>query len=480
MNNLALNSRAGLASEKSPMLGQSFHADVLPKEQNSKEARVEEITMASPGNDAIQNHQNFVENIKNKLNHYAGIIDSRESVTRLILDLTAFDIPTVIAGATRNWSSFLEACLESSLSSFNLIIAPSMTKLMANFAGKLFLDKEDQKHFDKLARFYRTELHDEEGFKNGVKRILNEEPKDLDRIANLYLEAGNNAKSQSYKNQANSLNDYFRNIKFKSDRLKSLIDFKETTLLFESFFEGGIWGGFGLLLRWFRKNILKQDTFTGTNKYVNKDEAKKLGQDLPLKIWQKVMGVGAMFLSPAINFTLMKLCRNRESVEKNKFLQLCDSGLDMTHGLFPKLGLLFSFTTVPKWFGALATVQGKDELIERIMKLFSVMPSWWLGHRVTNGLLAKAADKSLVKKYGVQAGIMLEKEQLNSYAPDPAKIHHILEQTQNNPALQKEARSKHAKVLYSGLSLHSLGVLGVSLLINQITKWRVKNKLGMP
>jgi hypothetical protein len=473
MNNLALNLRAGLASEKSPTLGQFFNADVLPKEQNFREERLEFTPVE------LAQEESILDKVKAKLKHYAGIIDSRESVTRLILDLTAFDIPTVIAGATRNWSSFLEACLESSLSSFNLIIAPSMTKLMANFAGKLFLDKEDQKHFDKLARFYRTELHDEEGFKNGVKRILNEEPKDLDRIANLYIEAGNNSKSQSYRNQASSLKDYFGNIEFKPDRLKSLIDFKETTLLFESFFEGGIWGGFGLLLRWFRKNILKQDTFTGTNKYVNKDEAKKLGQDLPLKIWQKAMGVGAMFLSPAINFTLMKLCRNRESVEKNKFLQLCDSGLDMTHGLFPKLGLLFSFTTVPKWFGALATVQGKDELIERIMKLFSVMPSWWLGHRVTNGLLAKAADKSLVKKYGVQAGIMLEKEQLNSFAPDPAKIHHILEQTQDNPVLQKEARSKHAKVLYFGLSLHSLGVLGVSLLINQITKWRVKNKLGV-
>ena len=174
----------------------------------------------------------------------------------------------------------------------------------------------------------------------------------------------------------------------------------------------------------------------------------------------------------------MSLCRNREAVKNSKFLQLCDSGLDMTHGLFPKLGLLFSFTTVPKWIGALATVQGKDELIERIMKLCSVMPSWWLGHRVTNGLLAKAADKSLVKKYGAEAGIMLEKDQLHSMAPDPAKIHHVLEQTEHDPELQKEARSKHAKVLYSGLTLHSLGVLAVSLLINQVTKWRVTNKLG--
>ena len=420
----------------------------------------------------------FYDKLKTKFKHYAGIIDSRESVTRLILDLTAFDIPTVIAGATRNWSSFLESCLESFLSSFNLVVAPTMTKIMAGLASKIFLDQEDQKHYDKILKFYRNELHDETGFDKGVARILDEEPKDLERIAILYKDAANDQKSDKYNAEAQELKDYFSNIKYRDDKQKAIINFKEATMLFESCFEGGIWGGFGLMLRWFRKNVLKKDSFTGTDKYVNEEEAKKLGEDKPLALWQKLVGGGATVLSPILNFSLMKLCRNREAVKGNKFLQACDTGLDMTHGLYPKLGLLFSFTTVPKWIGALATVQGKDELIERIMKLFSVMPSWWLGHRVTNGNLAKAADKQLVKKYGVEAGVMLEKDQLHSYAPDAAKIHHVLEKTAHDPELQQEARSKHAKVLYGGLTLHSLGVLGVSLLINQITKWRVQSKLG--
>ena len=470
METLAPNIGAGFVVG-APLQGQTsrFDTDLLPSAQEHSEPRLDKPLKETKG---------FIEKMATKLKHYAGIIDSRESVTRLILDLTAFDIPTVIAGATRNWSSFLESCLEAFLSSFNLIVAPVMTKFMASLSGKIFLDKDDQKHFDKLIRFYRNELHDEEGFTKGVNRILDEEPKDLERVSRLYKEAGDIEGAQKNEKTAQDLKEYFNELKFNPDKLKSLINFKETTLLFESMFEGGIWGGFGLMLRWFRKNVLKQDSFTGTNKYVNKEEAKKLGEDKPLAFWQKAVGGGATILSPLLNFTLMKLCRNREAVKNSKFLQACDSGMDMTHGLYPKLGLLFSFTTVPKWIGALATVQGKDEFIERIMKLFSVMPSWWLGHRVTNGLLAKGADKALSKKYGVDTGIMLEKDQVNSMAPDPAKIHHVLEQTDHNKELQEEARDKHAKVLYGGLTLHSLGVLAVSLLINQVTKWRVKSKLS--
>ncbi|MDD9898643.1 MAG: hypothetical protein OXU45_06555 [Candidatus Melainabacteria bacterium] len=410
--------------------------------------------------------------------NYAGIIDSRESITRIILDLTAFDIPTIAAAATRNWSSFCEAVFEGGLGTTTLFVAPHLTKLVAKLASKFFLDPEDQKHYDKLVRFYRHELHDEAGFKQGVSRILAEEPKDLERVAQVYQGVDKPERAQDYQNNAQELKHYFSNLNYQQARLKALLNFKESVIAFESLFEGSLWGGFGLMLRWFRKHILKQDSFSGTKNYVNKEEAAKLGEDKPLSFFQKILGGTAVLMSPLYNKLMMSACRDRTKVQRNKFLQLIDKGLDMTHGLFPKLGLLFSYTTVPKWIGALATVQGRDELIERFLKLCTVLPSWWLGHRIANGGLAAWFDKKLAAKHGVERGILLEPQYVNKWAPDPAKIHHVIERSKDNPALLEDAKDAHAKVLYAGLGLHSLGVFLITMLINKFTKWRVQNKLA--
>lgn len=407
---------------------------------------------------------------------YAGIIDSRESITRLVLDLTAFDIPVILAGATRNWSSFLEACLEASWSTIALFIAPPVTKLMAKISSFVYLDKSDQGHYDKLARLYRTELHDAHGFKEGVQRVLDEEPKDLERIATMYSSINQPAKAENYNKQSQSLKDYFQKLVFKPEKLKSLTNFKDTIVVLESAFEGLMWGGFGLALRWFRKNILKETRFTGTKAYLNDKDSKKLGQAEDLSLKQKLLGRMALMLSPILNFGLMGLCRNRELVKNNKILSAIDQGLDMTHGLFPKLGLLFSYTTIPKWFGAFSTVQGKDELIERVIKFCTLIPSWWLGHRVANGGLAAYFDKKLADEFGVKRGILLEPQYVGKLAPDPAKIHHVLEATKHDAKLQNKAKDYHAITLYAGITLHSIGVFLVTLLANQFTKWRVEGK----
>lgn len=420
------------------------------------------------------------KNIFSKLVHmarnYAGVVDSRESVTRIALDLFAFDIPTVVAAATRNWASFFEALFEATVGTTTLLIAPTVTKLLAKITSGLFLESEDQKHYDKLIRFYRSELHDEHGFQSGLQRILAEEPQDLERIAKVYDSSGNNTKSADFKSKADDLKNYFQKLRYHPGKLKSLIKFKEAVITAESCFEGFFWGSFGLTLRWLRKNILKQDRFTGTKKYLNEKDASKLGEDLPLNKLQKTFGVMAMFMAPVYNTIIMKLCRNRDLVARNKFLQICDRGLEMTHGLFPRLGLLFSYTTVPKWFGNLCTVQGMDEFVERALKLVTILPSWWLGHRVTNGGLSAYFDKKLAARHNVPEGILVEPKDIGKRSPEPARIHHVLERTAGNPKLQKEAKDLHAGILYSGIKLHSIGVFLITLLINQITKWRVTSK----
>lgn len=420
----------------------------------------------------VQTKNSFWDLAKN----YAGIIDSRESITRLVLDLTAFDIPVILAGATRNWKSFLEACFEASWSTLALFFAPFMTKTIAKLSSSFILKPEEKPYYDKISRFYREELVDETSFNKGLHRILGEEPRDLERVAKLYSNIKNTKQEQNYMKQASDLREYFSNLRFDEEAIKRFNKIKEATIIGESAVEGLLWGGFGLVLRWFRKNILKEDRFTGTKQYLNDKDSKKLGQGDELKPFQRLLGQSAMFLSPVLNTILLRLSRNKDLVANNSFLQMVRKGLDMTHGLFPKLGLLFTYTTVPKWFGAFSTTQGSDELIERIIKFCTLIPSWWLGHRVANGSLAAYFDKKLAEKYKVPRGILLEPEYVGKLAPDPAKIHHVMEVTEHNPELQREAKDAHAKVLYAGITLHSLGVFLVTMLANQITKWRVQSK----
>ena len=62
----------------------------------------------------------FLRMVKN----YAKVIDSRESTYRLALDLTAFDIPTLLAAAFRNFWNFLEAAWEAGIGTFMVFAAP--------------------------------------------------------------------------------------------------------------------------------------------------------------------------------------------------------------------------------------------------------------------------------------------------------------------------------------------------------------------
>lgn len=65
-------------------------------------------------------------------------------------------------------------------------------------------------------------------------------------------------------------------------------------VVFESAFEGLMWGGFGLALRWFRKNVIKEGRFTGTKAYLNDSDSKKLGQANELGYWQKLFGCSGL------------------------------------------------------------------------------------------------------------------------------------------------------------------------------------------
>ena len=80
----------------------------------------------------------FIKIAKNN----AKIIDSRESTYRTALDIVAFDLPTMLAGAFRNFWNFLEATLEAGIGTLMVIGAPQITTFIGNLMGEIFLNKD--------------------------------------------------------------------------------------------------------------------------------------------------------------------------------------------------------------------------------------------------------------------------------------------------------------------------------------------------
>ena len=441
------------------------------------------------------------QHYKNLAKGFAKIVDSRESTYRLALDLTAFDLPTLGAEAFRGIWRFLEAGWEAGIGTFMVFAAPKITTWVAEFVSKYILSKEEQTHTNNYLRFNMSELSSTSNMEKALQRIKNEEPKDQERISKIYEEIGNKKYSEQYKNNANNIKDFCSAFKPTEESRDKIYKLKRAVILGESLIEGGVWGSFGLSLRFFRKYILGQERFTGTMGYTSNEESSALGEGGELTLAQKIFGTATIFLSPVLNTILLKNTKDKKAVEKSGFLSIVDSHLDMTHGVFPKLGLLFTYTSVPKWASTFITSQGWYERLERVFKFLTIIPSWWLGHRITNGILAMNADKKLAKKYGVKEGILLKEEYLEPQDtkglgfmeklkyryPEPARIHHVLDRVEKDSKnmneetkkkFREEAEDLHAKTLYTGFALHSFLVWCITMLVNWSTKLRVKHALA--
>ncbi len=423
----------------------------------------------------------------------ASIVCSRESTYRTALDITAFDFPVLAADAFRGIKKFLESALECFSATLMVGISPYLTSFVGNLLGKQMLSKELQKDTINLLKFNMNELRDFEKFKTAHERIISEEVEDKLFVSSLFEKSGKKEKAEVFKQKAVEIERFCNDFHATEGKMKQIYKLKKATIIGESFLEGGWWGGYGLLLRGFRKYILKEERFTGTKGYVSDAESEQLGETGELRLFQKIIGVASIFISPILNTFLLNKIEDREAVRKSKFLTMVDNNMDMTHGVYPKLGLLFTQTTIPKWVGTITLSQGWFERIERILKLLTVVPSWWIGHRATNGVFALNADKELAKKYNVQPGILVEPEYLEYKTsgdepfferiqkrfPEPAKIHHVMDSTKTNKQLQEEAEDLHARCLYKGFTAHSLLVFGINMLVNYSTKlralWALRN-----
>lgn len=410
---------------------------------------------------------------------YAGIIDSRESTYRTFLDLTGYCLPMTFAAAFRNIWNFLETGFETLFDAAAVLSAPHITKFSGFLSSKFLLNKEEQKDYLNYLNFQLTELEDNQGFEEGKKRIASAEVHDRTRISELYLNLNQADKAEHHLKKAEEIGRFANDLTYSDSLREKIYKLKRATIVTESFFEGIMFASEGLLTRMFRKYILRQDQFTGTLGYSSDNSGNFGGGGFSL--FQKI-GIGLSFIiAPAINLGLFFKTKDVNKVKESPNLKMINRELDMTHGVFPKLWLLFTYLMAPFMTGKIFTAQDKYELFDTMFKQCLLIPSWWFGHRVTNGLLARHSDKKLESEFG-KRGILVEEdiyqknpddnwwEKLKKFCPEPTRIQHVLDKTEHNEEFKKEAVDLHAKTLYKGFGLHSFLIWVLMMGGNWVTK----------
>jgi hypothetical protein len=449
-------------------------------------------TASNPFESESQKNETYFQKAIHKLTDLAKVVDSRESVYRIALELLAFELPSLLAAATRNKFQFFEELFKGSIAIGISALAPNLAKFTTKIGSKLLLSPERHKDYKNYALFQNYELENLESLQKGLERIDSEEVKDQEFMAQL---SDKEESKDHFLGRANEIKDFVRRFRANEDTIESLRKLKKFAVLGESLLEGLVWGTLPYLNRIFRKHILKQDSFTGTIGYTSEEQRKKIGDIGHYNLLQKLGALIAPFSGFLLNLVSMKLTENKEAVSKNKFLIWIKENQDFTRGFFPKLGLLLSYLVIPVNISRLSHSQGRNELIENILMLLTVAPSWSLGHRATNGIYAKLTDNAFSAKHQIPTGTFIETEddkhikftgnkkstwwdKLMEQMPEPARIQQVIRKTEGLPHLKKSAMKEHAKTLYTGFTLHSLLVFGVRILINHLTKKRVEKKLA--
>ena len=417
---------------------------------------------------------------------YAGIIDSRESTYRTFLDVSGYCLPMMLSAATRNIWNFLETGFETFYDVICVFSTPHLTKLNGFICSKFILGKDEQKNYLNYMNFHLPELEDEKTFEEGRRRIANGEVHDRKRIGELYLNLNKQNKGNEYFSQAEEIKNFTNSLKYSNAVREKIYKLKRAVIICESFVEGVLFASEALLTRLFRKHILGQDQFTGTLGYSN-DTSRNFGGD-GFSTFQKV-GIGFSYIvTPLLNTILFVKTKDLTKAKNSESLKNINKELDMTHGIFPKLWLLFTYLLIPWLTGKLFTAQDKYEFFETVFKNTLLVPSWWFGHRATNGVLARSADKKLESEFGIK-GVLVEDsiyekkenesswQRLKKTCPEPTRIQHVLDKTEYNEEFKKKAVELHAKTLYKGFALHSFIIWVILMRGNWVTrKWVLSEK----
>ncbi len=411
---------------------------------------------------------------------YSKVVFSRESTYRGFVDVFANDIPELAAAATRNKAYFLEELMKSITATGAIFLAPKATKLSAKIAASSILSDEERKDLDKYLLFSRTDIDDLESLEKAKPEIARKEAIDQENLAKLFGQESK--KGKEHLKKAAEIKEFFKNLKITEDLKEKLHKLKKSVIIGENIIESSFWGFFPFLSRLFRKYALGIDRFTGTLDYIKDQDNDKLGNQKGFTKRQMLGTLAAMFFPPLLTILGLKITDDKEAVSKSDFLKGLKNQLDMKHGVYPKLGLFALFGAVPMLVSKVFNAQGPLELFESIIKFSITCSSLLLGDRVTNGTLAKKADKELQKEFGTSPGILYHhvdkqkgkalsaSQKLSQTFPEASKFQEVLDKTNHDEKLKETALGKYTKVLYKGFSLHAAGSFLVKMLVFKLTK----------
>ena len=426
--------------------------------------------------------------LENKLLDFSKIVFSRESTYRGFIDIFAADIPSLAAAACRNWTYFLEDVVKTIASTSMMFAAPLFIKLMIKLRSKeVFNEEHELKNTVNYMLFSNNDLKDLESFDTARVKITEDEVKDKYRIAELYgLDSKQGQKALS---RAKEIKNFMTNYQASDELREKIIKLKDKVTFAEGIVESTFWGLRPLMERLFRRYVLGINRFTGSLKYLSDEEADKLGNQKHFTVTQMMGTVLSIVLSPFLIARGQKIIRDPNKVNETKFNKTMHEQMDLKHGIYPKFGLYAAYSNIPLLISKLFNSQDPFELVEHFVRFCVTFISIFFGDRMTNGVMAKSADKELTEKYGEKPGILYYRnektpenfiEKLNSIFPEAAKYQDIEDKTKHNPELQEEATKKYKSTFFKGFFTHSFGSFLIKYGINMLTQFAVeiaKNRL---
>lgn len=401
----------------------------------------------------------------NKAHLLAGVFNTRESWKRTLLEVTGFELPELAAAilSKRPKANLVEILARSLYLTSVTAFDPKINSFFLRIVGKILIPEEYHKDILHIARFQREDLENLETFKEGLNKLKTHEINDQHFLAKMSL---TDTQRDNAVNGAAEIKDFTERFVANEDTLKVARAIKNIGIMSASV--AGILYGFMPIFNnvIVREKLLGQTGFTG----VDSNHREKFKGFKPIQKFGMAFG---MLSGGLVNGVLLPI----SNMKNTKFAQQVKKWQDLTHGIYPKLGLLLSGLAVPINISRISASMSGIELFENIMTLSIVATSWAFGHKLTEDQLSKLFNNRLKDRYNLNEDILIKthkshgSEEVSSKAfPESSEIQEILEKTQHNKDLQRDAIKYHTWRTWLGVTGHSLLVFIARMFMNSITK----------
>ncbi len=417
-----------------------------------------------------------------KLMDYSKVVFPRESTYRGFVSIFADDLPTLLAEAFRGSKAFVEALFKEAATTAAVFVSPIITKIIAAAKAKGIFGDYGVENLSNLMLFSREDLETLENFDKAREKIVAHEIQDQMNLIKFH--GVDSVKAKECIANAEKMQKFMGDYQATESLRQQLLKLKDETIITQSWVESAFWGGIPFLVRLFRKYGLGVDRFVGSINYLDDKSAEKLGNQKHFTFKQIFGTVLGIVLNPLLVGHVVKQPSSSEATSaKTSWLK---EQLDTQHGFYPKLGLFVSFGELPYIISRLFNSQDVFELVENFVKFCTSSGSLLFGDRITNGWLAKKADKEFSLKHDLEPGTFYYREPQNPSSlwstlcnsfPAAAKFQHVLNSIKHKPQLKQEASDIYQKTFYKGFGLHSLGAFAINTFINWTTRARVQRAL---